>query len=330
MKRILIAILSICIIVSVASGYVAFAQQLMPDQYALQQVVQIASLNNPHNKWTTDTTIINEVVLYDFNDYPNGYVYMLSTDAKETGYIQIDVIDGIYSVHSYSFDGTNEVISLINNSAIKMPGTYSAAHLSEIDSTKIYYGGSMRYAVVIDDEVVDLASGKKIKETKEELAVKYQSNSARSNTQISIISEDEPTWTMVSNYNNFRLVDMYDFQGDTIQGGHTSTISNHCEPTAGTNIMKYYDLCQGITQLYSADWLTFNQLYRAMNTNGITEASPGTPGTYWDVTFSFGYSGILDYMEDCGVSPANSYRYAWGALININQSPPGITIRVSW
>ena len=108
--------------------------------FAKQQIAQISS--KPYNDiWTENTEIKSEFVLYDLEGFPNSYIYNLTTEGKNTGYIQIDVLDDLYTVHSYSFDGTNEVFHMLRN--ISQTNQNSLSYNTE----QIYYLGSSFYAI---------------------------------------------------------------------------------------------------------------------------------------------------------------------------------------
>ena len=101
--------------------------------------------SKPYNDiWTENTEIKSEFVLYDLEGFPNSYIYNLTTEGKNTGYIQIDVLDDLYTVHSYSFDGTNEVFHMLRN--ISQTNQNSLSYNTE----QIYYLGSSFYAIKMD------------------------------------------------------------------------------------------------------------------------------------------------------------------------------------
>lgn len=287
----------------------SFEEQIVPQMYAKDQIEEIAATPDELNRWNANTKIEDEIILYDIHDNPNGYVYTLSTDGAETGFIQFDYLDGVYQLHSYAFSGQNEVIYLRER--------WSKENNAPVPG-KIYYLGSMAYAVKVEDHFVDLISSDVVTLSEAELAEEYAKQVKRRLTPQSRAAANGSK--NVVNYNKFTPVTMDDFQGRVVKDGHASTVMDHCTPTAGTNVMKYYDLCRGQTKLFIDDWSTFSRMYLAMDTNSVTSPSKIRSGTYWDITHSDGYSGLLNYANQRGAPSSDTYRYALGAVTGIKMS----------
>lgn len=285
------------------------------ERFALTEILKIAAEKDDLCKWTEDTQIKDEFVLYDLTDQPNGYIYTLVTNNKETGYIQIDAIGDTYSLHSYSFDGTNEVFHMLRaNKLITEP--FRA--LQDSKKQKVYYVGNQGYAIEKNGELIDLLSNKAISQTRTELLNLYEEY-IEMKQAISRTGEIEQGSTMVRNYTSLALVSMDDFVNLTVVGGHVSTVENHCTPTAGTNVIKYFAMCQDIDELWKTNNIsTFKAIYLAMNTNDVQESEQILSGTYWDIFYSDGYSGLLDYIDERGVNVVDSDRYALGAISGIS------------
>lgn len=177
--------------------------------------------------------------------------------------------------------------------------------------------GSSFYAIKNGQKFVDLYSGNEINLNSEKLTEFYDDFVAMKKSQRATLQANS-SLISVENYNNFSLVEMDDFSGKTIVGAQSSLVDDHCTPTAGTNVVKYYALCRGKSALYDgSDWNTFKALYLAMDTNGVNSSS-GLIGTYWDITYSDGYAGLLDYINSKGTPASDTYRYALGGLTGIN------------
>lgn len=317
MKKIISLVLLLSLILSVF-GLGVSASELNPVQtFAREQIERIAAEPDENNIWSEETSIKSEFVLYDLENVPNSYIYNLVTNGKDTGYIQIDVLDGVYSVHSYSFDGTNEVFHMLQQiSQTNTPGVLSADTFG-----KVYYLGQSAYAIEKDGQLLDLYTDEAIAVDRKDLKKGYNEFVASMKIpQISPQASITSGSTMITNYKNFTLADMDDFKGKTIVGGHSTVVNNHCTPTAGTNVVKYYAKCRGKSALYAgSDWNTFKALYLAMDTNGVNYSFDGQwTGTYWDITHSDGYSGLLNYINARGVPTSDTYRYALGAVTGIS------------
>ena len=135
---------------------------------------------------------------------PNSYIYNLVTNGKDTGYIQIDVLDGVYSVHSYSFDGTNEVFHMLQQiGQTNTPGVLSADTFG-----KVYYLGQSAYAIEKDGQLLDLYTDEAITVDRKDLKKGYNEFVASMKIpQISPQASITSGSTMITNYKNFTLAD---------------------------------------------------------------------------------------------------------------------------
>lgn len=111
-----------------------------------------------------------------------------------------------------------------------------------------------------------------------------------------IISRSKSNSTIrkyVPNANRNILVEMNDFEGKSI---NSWTVTNHCAPTAGTNIIKYWSKCRGVNKLYhNSDWWIFSSLCVHMKTNEHN-------ATYkHDI-----YNGLYQYGTNIGVKPTGA------------------------
>ena len=120
----------------------------------------------------------------------------MTTEGKNTGYIQIDVLDDLYTVHSYSFDGTNEVFHMLRN--ISQTNQNSLSYNTE----QIYYLGSSFYAIKNGQKFVDLYSGNEINLNSEKLTEFYDDFVAMKKSQRATLQANS-SLISVENYNNF-------------------------------------------------------------------------------------------------------------------------------
>lgn len=192
----------------------------------------------------TYTDIDLVIPLYNTDDVINGYIYNLKTDNKKTGYIQVRCIDGNYQVVNLGFEGENYLESWMYQNNLSM---------DVLEYSKVYYLGNFAYFVKDERKqiLLDLEnktefdawtdSMKKFEERFTEIFSQKSENrgiysTAGTTVKVSILSS-------ASGY--FRTT------------GYYSSYTNHCSPTAGTNLMLYWNKAKGYTSLESTQTTIF-------------------------------------------------------------------------
>ncbi len=116
------------------------------------------------------------------------------------------------------------------------------------------------------------------------------------------------TTKYVLNANNADIVVGGDYVGYILNG---ETVDNHCAPTAGTNIIKYWGLRRGVTGLYyHSDWWVLSSLCVNMKTvfHATEDQEAGT-------TLGNCYNGLKKYCNSTrGIPYASAVR--WGNTSN--------------
>lgn len=233
--------------------------------------------------WNYSTTILDTITLYDLDDNISGYVCVLQQNGKEAGYVQVSIADEGFEVVAYSYSGTSAVESIYGEQA---------------DDLHIYELGVMDYAVEEngkEDNLV-LSSGEIVDREEVSAEIELQKSVLKNqklSSEVSAASTITSGSTMLSGYNKFTLAEMDNFSGYT----------NHCSPTAGTNIFKYYYYGRGIN-VYSSDSTTFQKLYSYM---GTTAAGTDRPNIYTAMSaYAKSYSPIIRALEK-ETNPSLSY-----------------------
>lgn len=276
MKRKLFSLLIICSLIlciappASATGSVG----LSPTSFVLQQVSIIDSAD-PTCPWNNDTTFSSITPLYNLDNTINGYIVKLLTDGEDSGFIQIHVINGLFSVYCYAYEGISEVDSM--------------AEYWEYDLSNeiVYFLGSFKYLISTSDGYLDLASNTLLDVDLPALQAKEvaYANQVQSTplvleepsflaTQSVIIthgSEDDYTWPVCDDFKSLSI----SYNGTTHNG-----IDNHCTPTAATGIFRYLNHL-GRTNCTSGENTnqTFEKMYIALNTNNIRFSTNTGDGT---------------------------------------------------
>lgn len=263
--------------------------------------------------WNASTAETDRIYLYDIKDNVSGCIVQLENNGAYAGYIQICIIDNIPRLHSFSFEGNCELYKLLTSGGYNIDDlVYLGKSYYLIQDTEDFFTDPYSGDVVSNTQVLQKSAEVKI-------AAKYNYKTAEMNIA--------PGTTMVSGFTtdsdtaDFRLVAMSDFNTLVITGDHASQVSNHCSPTAGTNIIKYYFRCRNKKSLaygYS-DKMIFERMYIAMNTNHVNSvgySKDDTGGTYWDITVSFGYNGLKKYCKNQGLEPTIYGRKVLGITYN--------------
>lgn len=106
-----------------------------PTDFVLAQIAAISADDAPC-PWSEETKIDSVIELHDMQKKPNGYVYKLKTGQADCGFIQINDIDGTYSIYCYAYGGNSEVEEMAK---------YSGIDLDECEC--IYFVGCFSYMI---------------------------------------------------------------------------------------------------------------------------------------------------------------------------------------
>ncbi|GAA0108511.1 C39 family peptidase [Clostridium tertium] len=238
---------------------------------------QITSLSDSleESNWNDSSEIYNVIPLYDLDDIINGYIYEIRTNGDDAGFIQVDISTGENIVSSFAFEGTHAVNKMlekyqeqtrnININKIVYLGGYSYFIKNNETSIAKSVSGSLNLFDLNSSKYVseDITNLKSNYNEKVNLKKKSARNYSLADDGISTLSTVVKKYVPNANYDI--LVEMDDFAGKKIKDW---TITNHCSPTAGLNIVKYWALKRGVSQLYySGDSWMFNSLAVNMKTN---------------------------------------------------------------
>jgi len=272
--------------------------------------VQAQAENVTTDVWTNETTISSIIDLYDPSGNMAGLIFDLETDGEATGYVEICFVSSTPIIKAYSYEGINAVVGqlALTDSDIN---PYA-------DTTTVISLGGMEFGLKDNtsttDEVLLVSTGNTINFIENKIAMQnyYDDNmDVLEEICAQTVNDNQiVTATYVSGGAGF--------SAKTTSHFANSGYVNRCAPTAGVNILKYYQERYGIT-LYENVNTAFEMLYNFMLTN-----QHGHTGT--------GFEHILPGMQNYFSSRNTAYSFSGSTLsptlatikTNINRNCPVI------
>lgn len=284
LKQLLGLICSVAMVLSLCGGAYASDQtsndnhaydtsQASAEQFAKAEIHRIVA-EESECLWTDETVFGTPVVLYDAYDNCNGYVFKLYTDGSETGYIQINCFNGKFKVYCYSFTGIPAYEGLSNT---------CEKQLAASKNGRLYFFGNMTYCVKTNDDTFRAIDA--VEAISVETARTYY-DSFRNAIKEKLSEKEESNDSYYAPQTRaFTLVTMNDFSNlyATRPNGTQQRVTEHCSPTAATNIMRYFR-STGASPLSTSlsNTTIFMEMYYAMDTNAIrTSNTIQATGTLW-------------------------------------------------
>jgi hypothetical protein len=264
-----------------------------------------------------------ETVLFDMDENPSAYLFELENEEGEpNGYVIVGANRFYVPIIEFAYQGTP---SILNALAKARKDAVENEELNKSkNEVKLYYLQGLDYFASIEDDngktiTYDITRGlKKLdkKELKKQFSTKIKDEKykamwdelAGDNSNPPSSSSDYPL-TNPDNYESgyasksVKNVTAYDRAYNVTDDFKTingTTYSNHCGPTTGTNVLKYWfgrDTTK-YSKLYDNNlWKSaFVELYGSMKT--------GTNGTTYLSDYT---SAIKKYFTDRGLSCSTSY-----------------------
>lgn len=238
-------------------------------EYVLDEIEKIILEGDQNCAWNSSTKPYICIPLYDYDDNCIGYIFKLSTDNKETGYIQINTFNGEAKVYCYSFDGIPAYEGLTSNNIETI----------EENDKKLYFFGNMNYCLKSNDNNFELL-GTSLEYNKNSIISFYETYIEQVKTQREeqAVSDDlyAETNSVSRTVQNFTPVEMDDFANiyATRPNGTQQKVTDYCAPTAATNIMLYFRSTgeSNLSKSLSKNTI-FIELYYAMDTNSISSSN---------------------------------------------------------
>ena len=263
---------------NITDSYVA--TESVATSFAREEIRHIVEESPSNCIWNETTDICSSIALYDYDDVCIGYVFKLSTDGNPTGYIQVNNINNELVTYCYSFNGKPAYEGL---------ATDEVTSVNPSDD-KLYFFGNFTYCTQLPNgnfspldsveefNVQDVAAfyHNFLNQTNQ-----HQEECNVTNERTESIKNTASTHSAQS----FSLVTTSDFSNlyATRPNGTRQRVTQHCSPTAATNIMLYFR-STGDSPLSSSvsNSTIFMELYYAMDTNSISSSNEITAtGTQW-------------------------------------------------
>lgn len=291
LKQLLGLICLVVVFVSLCGGLSASAQmnvehgayddsQASAKQFVKDEIYRVVAEASSECSWSKETVLGTPIVLYDAYDNCNGYVFKLYTGGCETGYIQINCFDGTFKVYCYSFTGIPAYEGMSN--------TYED-QLAASKNGRLYFFGNMTYCIKTKDnafraiDAVDAISIDAARTYYDSFRNAIKEKAVEQEKEIRIKEENESYYAPQTRA--FTLVTTNDFSNlyATRPNGTQQRVTQHCSPTAATNIMRYFR-STGASPLSTtlSNTTIFMEMYYAMDTNAIrTSNIIQATGTRW-------------------------------------------------
>ena len=240
---------------------IAEKKEVIPEALIYQHMAEIRTM--PECGWTDDTEIKTVTPLYDLDDHINGYIFELSTEGKDTGFIELFKPEGEFELKSFAVEGGHSIHAMEKQNV-------TAKKMAPLEN-KIYYLGGYDYLRAEKDDakkLYDLNRGAYVEQSKAELKAYYSEfktavKKAKAQQKLEMQAQaqkETPAIMRAANGYQTIYVTGADYKYLVIETDFPGR-SNHCAPIAGTSLIKYWGQRRGITGLYYGnDTWVFNSL----------------------------------------------------------------------
>lgn len=291
MKRLLSVLLAVCILCGFSSG--AFATNEEVNVSSTQQTAEAAAMDlisdtidfDETTTWTVDTQISEVIPTYDTSGNVNAYIFNLTTNGSETGYVLVEMFTAQPNIKEFGYDGKY--------------------YMCNITSEPLVYAGERNFYLEDDNGgYLEAVSGSELNITKAE--INSDAQAVKAITDSENLSRKMMRREIIYSKNNVPgLWEGSQWQPYTISY-FGSTSNNLCGPTCVINMFDYWSERRAAgTLLYGGVTNTFN----IIKTNSNWTASNG-------VTSPNIYSGVRNYFDRYRSSlsyPAGSDHSVWSA-----------------
>lgn len=276
--------------------------------------------------WTGETEIAETVELYDFDSRVNGYLFRLKTGEKASGYVQVDAYAEAPQVVAFGYDCEAALDSMLS-----MQDKPAAA-----SGDKIVYVGVYDYLQNTAEKdaepaYCDIETGKTVRASAAELNASYRAMRAEQKDEAAkaalITLKAENRLSAPKNsiapynqiiYENVNVPNLWSPSEFVPYSAHDFPgYYNHCSPTCGMNMLKYWKERRGITNLYSSpnNYIdTFAELATRMKHINSPLSNGGT-------SVKNAYAGMLTYCITNNLSHPTGREF---------QDKSGTTDRFDW
>lgn len=300
-KKLLHAAVSLAVLIVLISSIVLSnvnAQESFEDEllesaklYVAEQIKLFAA-EDPYSTWDDSTVISSYVELYSPEEMVNGYIFQISTGGLDSGFMQIGVQEEFYVVN-LGYEGSGYLADMIEAYNLNVSSSDDIAIISD-QSDKAYYIGGFDYYVYNDsDELVDLLSCEVTNIAISDLVDEYEA-------YIEYIDDAaNEEYVSSASTSTYTVADFDDAYSYLVSTTSFSGYSNHCAPTAATNMVLYWKYARGYFSSDSSGATTiFKRFYSLMGTtssSGTTRSKIEPAYTQYFISYS-GTSADVCYV----------------------------------
>lgn len=196
------------------------AQEQQAESYAVNFIKKERRTSEANSiQWNSSTSIAEKIPLYDFEGNINSYLFRLTTNGSNQGFILVDLTADKPYAEAYCATG-------------KLPADYMMLKHSDHEITaedKIIHAGMFKYAFEKNDVFYDLESNQPIGIAQNDLQESYTRNTQLANSKSTFRSNNSVNYPVSRTLSIDSLVTTSDYGDD-----------NNCGPTACTNFIYYW------------------------------------------------------------------------------------------
>ncbi len=268
--------------------------------------------------WTEETGIDETVQLFDFDGAVSGYLFRLATAGEAAGYVQVDAYAEAPQAVAFGYDCEAALDSMR-----KAQGKPEAASEDKIIALGVY-----DFMETDETGYTDMATGSKIDApAAAELSAAYKAKKAeqKDETQkarlITLKAQNslyatsgmvQPQQVVYEHVNVPNLWGTTNFSPFVVDD--FPPYQNHCAPTCGMNLLKYWTERRGIKNLYSQPsylYRTFQDLRTYMN---HTNEKGTTPNNAFEGTRKYLRGNNLTIETSMAYTDYSQGIISWGLI----------------
>ena len=238
--------------------------------FVREQLLEISSYEI-NCLWNDKTSIKNRIQLFNPEGEITGYIFRFEMQNEDAGFMQIGIDGEDYYIVNFGFEGEDILTRLIKQyySIVTYQNNMDKDQVEVLLGKlsydhRIYYTGGFQYYVFKEDnQLVSLFDGRvlgiSLGALSEEGSLYQKNRIEREKEESGFRSVSNYTVTGYSNASSYMNVMSY-----------YSGYSNHCSPTAATNLTMYWMHGRGYFSNYSSSFsasYVFSRYYQSMQTN---------------------------------------------------------------
>ena len=265
---------------------------------ALQKISDCI-LQDPTCAWSADTMISEVVITYDLMNDINGYIFNLTTNGNDSGYIFVNCMTDMPGIAEFGYTGKYYILERQDDFS---------------KTQKLLYLGSRAFAYRQNGQLYAAETGTRINVSNSDLVRAY--NTMAAELEEALVTESRQTLSASATsqiiYSSHNVLNAYYPNSGTqrlqpVTTGDFPEYSGHCASVCVTNLLTYWQQCRGISNIM-IDYSAYATFYTFATYLNHYPSSPGGTNPYTSCTEA------SDFIEDFEkTAPAGSdYRWRGG------------------